>query len=176
MTDHSAFVGLCVQPVSLLLVVLMTGSVQASQRPLTLLDEPREAPGFTLPAIDGAQRRLADYHGRYVLVNFWAVWCAPCRKEMPSMQATYEILKGEGLDLVAIHVGPSLEIAREFASRLGLEFDILVDDEMALTDWQVLGLPTTFLVDREGRLVAEAVGERDWGDPVIVRQLQALIR
>lgn len=176
MTDRSAFSGQSVQLAGLLLLVLTAASVQASQRPLTLLDEPREAPAFALPAIDGAQRRLADYRGRYVLVNFWAVWCAPCRKEMPSMQATYEILKDEGLELVAIHVGPSLEMAREFASRLGLDFDILVDDEMALTDWQVLGLPTTFLVDREGRLVAEAVGERDWGDPVLVRQLQGLIR
>lgn len=157
------------------LALLLAAPALASQRPMRLLETPREAPAFTLPAIDGTQRQLAGYRGRYLLVNFWAVWCAPCRKEMPSMQATYDAFRDEGLAMVAIHVGPSMAMARDFAAKLGLEFDILVDEDMALTEWQVLGLPATFLVDPEGRLVAEAIGERDWTDPALVGQLRALI-
>ena len=158
------------------LVLILAFPVKSSQRPMKMLETPREAPAFVLPATDGSQLTLADYRGRYLLVNFWAVWCAPCRKEMPSMQATFDALKGEGLAMVAIHVGPSMPMAREFAAKLGLDFDIVVDEEMALTEWQVLGLPATFLVDPEGRLIAEAIGERDWADPMLVGQLRSLLR
>lgn len=154
--------------------VLLLSSAHAGQQ-LKWLEEPRTAPAFMLPSTDGEERSLDSYRGRYVLVNFWAVWCAPCRKEMPSMQVTYDALREDGLGMVAIHVGPSIANARDFASRLGLEFDIVVDEDMALTEWQVLGLPTTFLVDPEGRIVAEAVGERDWADPAVIDKLRALI-
>ncbi|MCB1632206.1 MAG: TlpA family protein disulfide reductase [Pseudomonadales bacterium] len=177
MTDRPVVVGLWYRLVGgCALALLLAAPLQASQRPMKLLETPREAPAFVLPATDGTQRTLAGYRGRYLLVNFWAVWCAPCRKEMPSMQATYDALKAEGLAMIAIHVGPSMEMARDFATELGLEFDIVVDEDMALTDWQVVGLPATFLVDPDGHLVAEAIGERDWADPALVGQLRSLLR
>lgn len=136
----------------------------------------REAPDFALPATDGKQYRLADFAGRHLLVNFWAVWCAPCRREMPSMQRLYQRLGGAGFDMIAIHVGPGLDGARRYAEELGLTFPILVDADMALGDWQVSGLPTTFLVDPQGRIIAEAVGERGWDDPEVVDRLRVLMR
>lgn len=136
---------------------------------------PRAAPAFELPSINGGMRRLSDFQGRYLLVNFWAVWCSPCRKEMPSMQRAYEQLRGDDFEMIAIHVGPSLAGARQFAEQLGLNFPIVVDAEMALSRWQVQGLPTTFLLDRSGQVVAEAVGERTWDSPVLLEQLQGFL-
>lgn len=138
-------------------------------------EQPRVAPSFELPSIKGDAQRLSDFQGKYVLVNFWAVWCAPCRKEMPSMQRVYRQLAGERFDLVAIHAGPSVANAKQYAEKLGLEFPVLVDVEMDLGSWQVQGLPTTFLVDPEGQIVAEAIGERDWDDPVLLAWLKQQI-
>lgn len=159
----------------LLVAALLLVQPASAMRPMKLLETPRVAPTFDLPATDGTRRSLENYRGRHVLVNFWAVWCAPCREEMPSMQAVYDRLGGDDFTMLAIHVGPSIDGARDFAERLALSFDIVVDEDMGLTDWQVLGLPTTFLLDREGRIVAEAVGERDWNDPGLVEQLKQQI-
>lgn len=164
-----------IRPIVLLLLLLPMCIPAQAARTMVAYEQPRDVPEFELPGTDGKVHRLSDYRGRYLLVNFWAIWCSPCRKEMPSMQQVYGQLAGKDFDMVAIHVGPSMEGARTFAETLGLEFSILVDEEMVLNDWQVLGLPTTFLIDRDGRVVAEAVGERDWADGVLVDQLRSFI-
>lgn len=155
----------------LLSLALLAAPVQAA-RVMKNSENPRAAPAFELPATDGSVRRLADFEGRYLLVNFWAVWCSPCRKEMPSMQRVYEELRSDDFELIAIHVGPSLDGAKKYAEQLGLSFPVLVDAEMALGRWQVQGLPTTLLLDPDGRIIAEAVGERDWDSPEIKTQLE----
>ena len=160
--------------VFLLSLALLAAPVQAA-RVMKGYEKPRAAPAFELPATDGSVRRLSDFQGRYLLVNFWAVWCGPCRKEMPSMQRVYEELRGEDFEMIAIHVGPSLAGAKKYAEQLGLSFPILVDAQMALSRWQVQGLPTTFLLDRDGRIVAEAVGERAWDSPELLMQLQGFL-
>ena len=144
-------------------------------RGVTELDPPRAAPGFDLPGLDGRMHGLEEFRGRYLLVNFWAVWCAPCRQEMPSMERAYGRLRGPDFEMLAIHVGPTLEGARQYAKELGLSFPILVDEDMALTSWAVRGLPTTFLVDPAGRIVMEAVGERVWDSPELLARLRGLM-
>lgn len=89
------------------------------------------------------------------------------------MQRAYDQLKGRDFEMVAIHVGPSLGNAKEYAEKLGLSFTILVDEEMQLGRWQVQGLPTTFLIDRDGQIIAEAVGERAWDSPELLSQIRA---
>lgn len=158
------------------LLGIVLGSAALAKGPMRMIDTPRVAPAFDLPSVDGTRQRLADYRGKALVVNFWAVWCAPCRKEMPAMQKAYDTLKDEGLAMIAIHVGPSIDGAGQFSRQLGLTFDIAVDEDMALTDWQVQGLPTTFLVDREGRIVADAVGERDWSSKASIAQLREVLQ
>lgn len=158
----------------LLSLALLAAPVQAA-RVMKDYENPRAAPAFELSATDGSVRRLADFEGRYLLVNFWAVWCSPCRKEMPSMQRVYEALRGDDFEIIAIHVGPSSDGAKKYAEQLGLSFPILVDAQMALGRWQVQGLPTTFLLDPDGRIIAEAVGERDWDSPELQTQLKGYL-
>jgi peroxiredoxin len=142
---------------------------------LAPLPQPRQAPEFRLPGIDGKEHRLSDDRGRYLLVNFWAVWCIPCRHEMPSLERLYQQVGRDELGLIAIHVGPSLEGAGSLAEQLHLGFPIMVDEDVTLGAWGVRGLPTTYLLDPKGRIVAAAVGERDWDSPGMVEAIRRWI-
>lgn len=157
--------------IALIFVSLLGANAYAAKGTLDPV-EPRQAPGFELPDLHGNQQTLDDYRDRYLLVNFWAVWCAPCRAEMPSMQRVYDEYAGENFEMLAIHVGPSAFNAKKFADGLKLSFPILVDEHMALADWKVIGLPTTYLISPEGEIVAQAVGDRAWDSPEMIEALE----
>ncbi len=126
------------------------------------------APAFNLPGADGARHGLSEYTGRLVLVNFWAGWCAPCRREMASLQRLHEQLHAEGLTVVAIHAGPVSDQAAEVMRINELSFPLLVDDKLALGDWQVSRLPTSVLVDAHGRMIYRISAPRNWASPGMV--------
>ena len=142
---------------------------------LTALPERPIAPEFELQVPDGTQVRLADYRGRPLIVNFWATWCPPCRKEMPSMQRAWEAVRGEGIDLIAINVGEDAETIRRFTADVPVSFPLPMDERSQVVQaWPVTGLPTTFVVDPDGRLAYVATGEREWDDPALLDQVRAL--
>ena len=85
------------------------------------------APDFEIPALDGGTVRLSDLRGQPVIINFWATWCPPCRKEMPDFQEVYDRYRADGLQFFAINVGESRVAVRDFADRLGLHLPILID-------------------------------------------------
>lgn len=157
------------------LCLLLSYGLAEAGKGFDKLDAPRTVSDFLIPGLDGEQHKLADYRGKYVLVNFWAVWCGPCREEMPSLQHAYEKLKGEKFELLAIHAGPSIETVQHYANDLKLSFPILVDNDLALSSWDVHGLPVTFLVDPQGRVVAEAVGVREWDQVEMLQQVKNYI-
>ena len=127
------------------------------------------AEDFMLQTLDGTNMGLGDYRDKFVLLNFWATWCAPCRKEMPALDNLHKELSHAGLEVVGVHVGPSLDSIKRFLDQVPVEFAILVDLNMELSNWGVLGLPTTFLVSPEGRIVYRAVGEREWDSAKMLR-------
>ena len=144
----------------------------------TLMDPVADEPGaqaFTLDSIDGVSISLDDYKGKFVLLNFWATWCAPCRKEMPALDRLHKKLNNGNFEVVGIHVGPSLSGVQRFLEQVPVEFTILIDQNMELSNWGVLGLPTTFLVSPEGQLVYRAVGEREWDSAKMVRFLRKVM-
>jgi peroxiredoxin len=126
----------------------------------------RLAPDFTLPDLAGARVRLADFHGkRAVLINFWATWCPPCRREMPTLerlaQTRRETIQVLGVNLDTVNPA----IVRAFVRELGLTFPILLDPDLAVgRTYRVLGLPTSYVVDREGVVRFREIGYRDWTD------------
>ncbi|MGD8207462.1 MAG: TlpA disulfide reductase family protein [Thiohalocapsa sp.] len=135
------------------------------------------APELDLSGIDGVRYRLADMRGRPVIINFWATWCPPCRAEMPSMQRAWEMVEGEGIEMLGINVGEDEAAVREFAERMDLDFPLPMDPDSAVAQsWPMTGLPTTFVVDPEGRIVYRAQGERDWADPSILDLVRQLMR
>jgi peroxiredoxin len=158
-------------------LVLFTGAVLAGQgeQTLTPLPERPLAPEFDLPGPGGEPYRLADWRGKPVIVNFWATWCPPCRKEMPSMQRAWEAVRDEGIVLVAINVGEDAETVQRFVTDFPVGFPLPMDERSEVVQaWPVKGLPTTFVVDPKGRLAYIATGEREWDDPALLDQVRAL--
>ncbi len=134
------------------------------------------APTFTLAKLGGGEIALRDLRGKVVLVNLWATWCAPCEQEMPAMQRLYAQLAPRGFELVAISVDEDAEAVERFRDRLGLTFPIALDAQKeAAASYQSFRYPESFLIDREGVLVARYIGERDWDAPEYVGRIARLL-
>jgi thiol-disulfide isomerase/thioredoxin len=134
----------------------------------------REAPALALPQLDGRTLDLAQYKGKIVIVNFWATWCAPCVAEMPSLQTLAKRL-GDKAVVIGVNYHESPEKVRAFQARLRINFPLVRDPwHQASTDWGVQSLPTTFIVDGQGRLRWTAIGEVDWLAPAVAKRLEAL--
>ncbi len=135
------------------------------------------APGYRLPDMDGESHKLDELKGKVVIVNFWATWCPPCRRELPSMNRAWKKVKGEGIVIVGVNVGEDEDTVFAFNGEYPIDFPVLLDQEgEVIARWPVKGLPTTFVVDPEGRIVYRAIGGRDWDDDKlldIVRRLGA---
>lgn len=155
---------------------LLATSVVSATGPMEPVQGRPKAEQFNLEDVSGNSVSLEDYKGKFVLLNFWATWCAPCREEMPSMSNLHDELSGRGLEVVGVHVGPSLAGVKKFLESVPVNFTILIDKNMQLTNWGVRGLPTTFLINPDGRIVYEAVGERDWSSPEMVLFLKSQIK
>jgi peroxiredoxin len=122
---------------------------------------PREgffAPDFSLLDPDGQPVSLRQWHGRPVLINFWASWCGPCEVEMPVIQNAYQAFQDEGLVVLAVAVDDKAENVRRFFDERDLSFQPLMDDGNVSRTYQVFGLPTSFFVAADGKIAAVHTG------------------
>lgn len=145
----------------------------------TTLKPAKAAKNFTLPDLDGKPHRLADYRGKVVLVNFWATWCPPCRREMPSMEHLSQRLKDEPFVILAINQQEDPEQVFVFSAQLdpAPTFPILFDrNSVVAKAWGVRGLPASFLVDKQGRVVHRAMGGREFDHPEIERVIRTVLQ
>jgi peroxiredoxin len=135
------------------------------------------APDFVLPRLNGAAVPLSDYRGKVVLLNFWATWCPPCRAEMPSMEKLYQAYRDRGLEILAISADKSSKVVVEsFVEARGLTFPILLDPaNEVFAQYGVRGLPTSYLLDRQGRIVSGEVGARDWSGKTARQLVERLL-
>jgi peroxiredoxin len=123
-------------------------------------DERREHVDFTLTDLQGKSWTLRELRGKVVLVNFWATWCPPCRKEMPDLEALYNRFEGEGLVVLAISDEDAGKV-RPFLAARPVTYPILLDPGRKVNDlFQVEGIPKTFVYNREGKLVAQSIDMR----------------
>jgi len=130
---------------------------------LSKLNELPPAPDFKLPDMDGEIHSLASYKGKPIIINFWATWCPPCRAELPSMNRGWAKIKDEGIAMIAVNVGESEDTIFTFTADYPIDFTVLLDESgEIIKQWPIKGLPTTFVVDGEGRLVYRAIGGREW--------------
>ena len=133
-------------------------------------------PPFTGHSLTGRKISLPDFQGRVVLVNFWASWCAACRPEMLMFEQLHRDFAAQGLTVLGINVLEGKQIIRQYAKDLDLTFPLLADPKGEITrSFGVIGLPTTFLVGRDGRPVALAVGAREWRSAEARAIIQALL-
>jgi thiol-disulfide isomerase/thioredoxin len=140
---------------------------------------PKPAPALKLKDLDGATHDLAQLRGRMVLVNFWATWCPPCRREMPSMERLSQALKGEAFSVLAVDVGEDADTIEGFSSQFDAAptFPILLDTHSRVMQaWKVGGLPTTYLVDKKGRIIASAIGGREFDHSEMIETIRGLLK
>ena len=156
---------------ALLIGLIALGWSQRSR--FTAAEVGARAPDFSLPTMDGDTATLAQYRGQVVLLNFWATWCPPCVYEMPSMERLYQDMRERGFVVIGISVdvdpgewdeqGRSQGIVREYAERLGVTFPVLLDPDGTIESvYNVSGLPTTYVIGRDGRIEGRVVGGREW--------------
>lgn len=123
------------------------------------------APDFELTTLEGEEMRLSDYRGQAVILNFWATWCPPCRAEMPHMQTFYEKQQGNDVEVLAVNLTTEdrgMAEIEKFVEEFDLEFPIPMDidgDIGAL--YQAFSIPTSYIIDREGRVLHKIVGPMD---------------
>lgn len=119
------------------------------------------APTFVAPTSAGHTVALQDYHGRPIILNFWATWCAPCRQEMAALQAIYAAHQATGLIVLGVSqdAPDMLETIRAYWTTLGLTFPSLLDPDGAIAQpYHVLLLPSTVFIDPSGRIAAVHLG------------------
>ena len=144
---------------------------------LTTFDPPFPSPAFDLPTMKDGTATLADYKGQYVMLNFWATWCPPCLEEMPSMETVHQRYKDKGFTVVAISSdeGGKPDVV-PFIEKLGVTFPILLDSDKAVSSvFGAHNLPLTFILDRNGNVIAGAEGARDWESEESLSVLDELI-
>lgn len=131
---------------------------------------------FVLPDLDGKPVMLSDHRGKVILLNFWASWCPPCREEMPSLQKLYIKLKGRQFQLLTISLDDDNPGAiKAFMRKNGYSFKVLHDRNGEVASrYQIHAIPTTFLLDKKGKIVERTVGSRDWSEPGMVKKIIAL--
>lgn len=141
-------------------VMLDNEQFRQALKKLQVDDLRRERVNFTLTGLDGRQWTLRDLRGKVVLVNFWATWCPPCRKEMPDLNALYKEFKAKGFVVLAIS-DEKPETVRSFLAKHKVSYPILIDPEDKVhKEFDVDGIPKSYLYDRDGKLVAEAMDMR----------------
>ncbi|PUA40980.1 TlpA family protein disulfide reductase [Paenibacillus elgii] len=129
-----------------------SSSVSAASRPELKVESP--VPAFTLKGLDGGEYKVGGVRDKPLMVNFWASWCGPCREEAPALKQVYDRYKGQ-FDLYAVNVtkGDELEAVKRFVNQAQFSFPILLDTSGEAADaYRLLFVPTSFLIDRQGRL------------------------
>ncbi|WP_104018105.1 TlpA family protein disulfide reductase [Roseovarius nitratireducens] len=145
---------------------------------MPLRDSPREMP--SPPFVNGAGRDLMldDFHGKVVLLNIWATWCAPCREEMPTLDALQARLGGEDFHVLPLSIDRAgMPVVRKFYEEIGIRHlgMYLADQTRVMMAFAAYGLPTTILIDRQGRELGRLVGPSEWDSPENIALFETII-
>ena len=140
------------------------------------LRQPTKTIDFGLENLSGEEILLSSFEGKVVLLNFWATWCGPCRSEIPSMQALYDDLESEGLEIVAVNLRESSSTVASFVKEFGMTFPVLLDatGEIGST-YGASSIPTTYVIDRKGFAVSGIIGSIEWDTPRMRTYLTSLL-
>lgn len=150
-----------------------TASPDAATVPLH--DRPRDVASIRFADGEGRPRTLADFRGKTVLLNIWATWCVPCRREMPTLDRLQAALGGPDFEVVALSIDRGgIEAVRKFYAEVGVRNLAMYIDETGriARDLNAFGLPTTLLIDRKGSEIGRLVGPAEWDSPEMIASLR----
>ena len=140
------------------------------------LDESIPLPDVSLPDLKGDPVPLLSFRNRVVILNFWTTWCHYCERERAALEALYQIYKEDGLAVLAVNMGETVEQVRVYIDKHGLSFPHVMDPEArAEQAFGIQATPTNFLIDRRGHVIAGGMGYRDWTGPQAHRLIQRLL-
>ena len=160
----------------LFLAIVYTIYASLTKDKVTVLQVGDDAPDFELVGLDGNIYRLSDYtsQGKGVFLNFWGTWCEPCEREMPAMERQYHNYSGQDFEMIAVNIAQSkLEVAN-YVKEMGMSFPIVIDtNKSVLNAYNITPLPTTILINPEGKVHHIAIGEMT--DQSIATYIESII-
>jgi len=136
------------------------------------------APDFTLKSHSGKNIKLSELRGDVVMINFWASWCGPCLQEMPALEQIHQRYKDLGFTLLGVNVEQDLREAKAYLNKVNVSFPILFDvTNQVSADYEISGMPTTYLVDRDGNLRKLYIGYQPGSsEDTYLREIKALLK
>ena len=166
--------------ITLLTFALLSGSKKTEKTGVVFVinSQPRALPVVRFADGNGRAMTLQDFRGKFVLLNIWATWCVPCRKEMPALDRLQAKLGGPGFEVVAISIDrDGLPAVQEFYLQTGIkQLRVYLDKSgEASANLGVVGLPTTLLIDRESREIGRKIGPAEWDSPEVVTLIQGYL-
>lgn len=153
------------------LLAVLPPAAAAAERDFGVVDPPKALPDVQFVDGEGRSRGLADFRGRVVLLNVWATWCVPCRKEMPTLDRLQETLGSADFQVVALSIDrKGLNVVHAFYNDVGIKHLAVHVDRSgkAARELGAVGLPTTLLIDRAGREIGRLVGPAEWDAPEMI--------
>ena len=151
----------------------------AGPQGITSHDTPQDIPEVRFVTEDGTRKTLDAFHGKVILLNIWATWCPPCAKEMPTLDALQADLGNSKFEVVTLSIDTGgVPVVRRFFDKFGLKhLDIATDPtQLSFTNLRVVGLPTTLLINADGKEVGRLIGPAAWNAPDMEAFLKGYIR
>lgn len=155
----------------LLMLAALPSTVAAAEHNFVRVDPPKALPHVRFADGEGRDRTLADFKGKVVLLNVWATWCVPCRKELPALDRLQSALGSADFQVIALSVDrKGLDVVRKFYDEIGVKHlgTHLDSSGKAARELGAVGLPTTLLIDRAGREIGRLVGPAEWDTPEMI--------
>jgi thiol-disulfide isomerase/thioredoxin len=180
----SIFIGLCAGSCTLAAPADIPAAVSSAfeKAELPILNKKQTPPDFNLDILNAENAeldntvQLSNLKGNIVFLNFWATWCPPCRAEMPSMQALYERFGDKGLEFIAVDIMEKETDILEFLDSYKLSFPILLDSYGNVANkYGISAIPATFIIGRDGNIIAKVAGARKWDTPEMINAFEALL-
>ncbi|EFW37016.1 TlpA family protein disulfide reductase [Treponema phagedenis] len=153
-----------------------SGIWQLEQFRFYIYPKPMDIPeDFSVEGLKGGTIKADDLHGKITLLNFWATWCPPCRAEMPSLEKMHKLMKGTDFQIVAVDVGESKSQVEAFISKEKYSFPVYLDESGTWSSiFASRGIPTTYVINKERKIVAVVIGGLEYDQPEIIKIFKEL--
>ncbi len=132
---------------------------------------------FELESLEGGMVKLSSFKGKVVFLNFWATWCPPCVAEMPSMQKLYDHFKKQGLEIIAVDLQEDKAAVQKFVDKHNITFTAVLDRTGRIGSlYGARNIPTTYIIDRQGFVIAGTIGGKEWYSPELISFFEFLLK